>query len=135
VITLDTAGLLAALNRRDVNHKRAASVLARERGALLVPASALSEMAYMIQRWLSDDLLRAFVADIARGYYSVDCGERDFDRIGELLERYDDLRLDFADASVIACAERNGGRVLTLDTRHFVPVAREGAITILPAPG
>jgi predicted nucleic acid-binding protein len=33
---------------------------------------------------------------------------------------------------VIACAERNGGRVLTLDRRDFDVVAGEGVITVLP---
>ena len=44
-----------------------------------------------------------------------------------------DLRLGLADACVIACAERNGGRVLTFDERDFVAVAREGTITIVPS--
>jgi uncharacterized protein len=47
--------------------------------------------------------------------------------------RYPDLELGFTDAAVIACAERNGGKVLTFDRRDFDVVAREGRITILPA--
>lgn len=62
----------------------------------------------------------------------VDCGEVDFPRIGQLIKRYADLKLGFADASVIACAERSGGRVLTADRRDFGVVAREGRIEILP---
>jgi predicted nucleic acid-binding protein len=46
--------------------------------------------------------------------------------------RYADLPLGFADASVIACAERHGGRVLTLDLRHFGVVAGEGRLTLIP---
>lgn len=57
----------------------------------------------------------------------------DLARIRALVRRYADLPLGFADAAVIACAEREGGRVLTLDTRHFGTVAREGTIT--PSPG
>lgn len=49
-----------------------------------------------------------------------------------LVRRYADLELGLVDAAVIACAERNGGRVLTLDLRHFGVVAREGTITIVP---
>ena len=56
----------------------------------------------------------------------------DFARIRELVGRYADLPLGFADASVIACAERNGGRVLTFDARDFGVVAREGTIQPLP---
>ena len=33
---------------------------------------------------------------------------------------------------MIACAERSGGRVLTLDLRDFGVVAREGTIDVLP---
>jgi hypothetical protein len=39
--------------------------------------------------------------------------------------------LGAADAAVVACAERNGGRVLTVD-RDFGVVAGEGTITVLP---
>jgi predicted nucleic acid-binding protein len=40
-------------------------------------------------------------------------------------------RLAFADAAVVECAERHGGRVMTLDG-HFAIVAREGRIAVLP---
>jgi predicted nucleic acid-binding protein len=42
------------------------------------------------------------------------------------------LPLGSADAAVIACAERHGGRVLTLDRRHFGVVEREGTISLVP---
>ena len=63
----------------------------------------------------------------------LDCGADDFPRIGELLDRYADLRLGLADAAVVACAERRRSRVLTLDFRDFVPVAREGRIELVLA--
>ena len=53
-------------------------------------------------------------------------------RIRLLVRRYADLPLGFVDAAVIACAERRGGRVLTLDRRHFGVVGREGTLTLLP---
>ena len=77
-------------------------------------------------------MLDAFLADVQTGAYSLDCGEDDFARIRELLGRYADLDLGFTDAAVIACAERNGGRVLTFDRRDFDVVAREGRITVIP---
>jgi predicted nucleic acid-binding protein len=60
------------------------------------------------------------------------CGEGDFPRIRQLVARYSNLPLGFADAAVIACAERHGGNVLALD-RDFAIVAREGAISLIPA--
>lgn len=62
-----------------------------------------------------------------------DLAARDFPRIRKLVERYADLPLGYADAAVVACAERSGRRVLTLDRRDFGVVSGEGSITILPA--
>ena len=50
----------------------------------------------------------------------------------ELIARFRDLRLGYADAAVVACAERNGGRVLTFDRRDFDVIAREVPITLVP---
>lgn len=133
MITLDTSGILAALNRADRDHGRAREALEAERGPLIVPAGILAEAGYMIEADLGVAVLRRFVDDIADGFYALDCGEEDMGRIGVLLDRYADLRLGFADACVIACAERNGGRVLTFDERDFAPVAREGTISVVPA--
>jgi uncharacterized protein len=132
VITLDTSGILAALNRGDPDHTRARIALKNERGPLIVPVGILAEAGYMIETDLGAAVLRQFLADIVDGSFALDCGESDMPRIVVLLERYDDLRLGFADACVIACAERNGGRVLTFDERDFVPVAREGKINLIP---
>lgn len=96
-----------------------------------MPAAALAEVGYFIERDHGPRILAAFLDDIIEGAYSVDCGERDWLRIRELVIRYADLPLGLADAAVIACAERNGGRVATLDVRHFGVVAREGTFQIV----
>jgi predicted nucleic acid-binding protein len=131
VITLDTSGILAALNRADPDHERARDTLKADRGPLIVPAGILAEAGYMVEADLGAAVLRQFVSDLNDGYYELDCGEGDFRRIGELLERYADMQLGLADACVIACAERRGKRVLTFDRRDFVPVAREGTIVLV----
>ena len=132
VITLDTSGILAALNGGDPDHPRARETLQAERGPLVVPVGILAEAGYMIEADLGPHVLRQFVEDADAGHYSVDCGKRDLRRIADLLGTFDDLRLGFSDACVIACAERNGGRVLTFDDRDFAPVARAGTITLVP---
>jgi predicted nucleic acid-binding protein len=77
-------------------------------------------------------VLETFLADLAARRYQLDEGESDLARIRHLVRRYADLRLGLVDAAVIACAERRGCPVLTLDRRHFDGVAREGTISILP---
>jgi predicted nucleic acid-binding protein len=132
VITLDTSGVLAAVNRDDPDHERAKEALAAERGPLVLPASILAEVGYMLEAGLGAKVLRQFVHELEAGFYELDCGDDDLGRIGALLDQYADLRLGLADAGVIACAERRGGRVLTFDERDFAPVARAGTITIVP---
>lgn len=77
-------------------------------------------------------MLDGFLTDLESGAYLLDCGERDLARIRELVDRYTDLPLGFADAVVIACAERSGGRVLTLDRRDFGVAARDARISLFP---
>ncbi len=131
-ITLDTSGLFALLNRGDRDHEPVRTALFEDKGPYLVPAGILAEIAYMVEERLRVEALENLLLDLESGGYTLDCGEEDFGRIRELVERYEDLPLGFADASVISCAERNGGKVLTLDRRHFGVVAGEGSISLLP---
>ena len=132
LITLDTSGLFALLNRRDAHHEQIMAAFVNDAGPYLVPAGILAEISYMIERRLSLEVLTTFVSDLETGRFVLECGEGDLGRIGDLVRRYEDLPLGFADASVISCAERNGGKVLTLDLRHFGVVAAEGNISLLP---
>jgi len=92
----------------------------------------LGEIGYLVERRLGTRVLDLLLSDLESGALTLDCGDRDFPRIRELVQRYADLRLGFADAAVVACAERMGGRVLTLDRRDFDVVAGEGRISVLP---
>jgi predicted nucleic acid-binding protein len=132
VITLDTSAFLALFNRADPDHRRVVQCLGTDDGPYLVPVGILAEVAYMLEARHGVEMLDAFLADLESGAFSLDCGERDIPRIRALVRRYADLPLGFSDAAVIACAEDKGGRVLTLDRRHFDVVAREGAITVHP---
>jgi predicted nucleic acid-binding protein len=132
MITLDTSGLFALLNRRDPEYESVKALVFESSGPFIVPAGILAEIAYLIERRLGLGVLDRFLEDLDSGSLTLECGEEDVPRVRELAQRYSDLPLGFADSSVIACAERNGGRVLTLDRRDFGVVAREGGITLLP---
>lgn len=132
LITLDISGLFALLNRRDKDHERTRTALLNDRGPYLVPAGVMAEVAYLVEHRLGPRALDDLLADLESGGFSLECGEEDLGRIRGLVTRYADLPLGFADAGVISCAERNGGRVLTLDLRHFGTVAAEGKLSLLP---
>jgi uncharacterized protein len=131
MITLDTSALFALLNRRDSDHERVTAALLADAGPYIVPCGVLAEITYLLERRIPQ-ALDPFLEDLETRAFSVDCGEHDMHRVRELVRRYDDMPLGYADAAVIACAERNGGRVLTLDRRDFGAVAREGSIEVLP---
>jgi uncharacterized protein len=132
VITLDTSGLFALMNRRDPAHQKVRKALLADPGPYLVPAGILGEISYLLERRYGIKALDAFLEDLESGTFRLDCGEGDLARVRALASRYADLPLGFANAAVIACAERNGGAVLTLDRRDFGVVAREGRIVLLP---
>ena len=132
LITLDTSGLLGLIDRDDHDHERLLDAYDDDDGPQVVPAAVLGEIGYMLERDLGTGAATTFLLDLAEGLYELDCGEEDLARAGALAVRYASLPLGLVDAAVIACAARRGGRVLTLDRRHFDVVAREIPLEILP---
>lgn len=130
MITLDTSVVLAALDATDRDHDRVMGMIHRADGPYVLPVAILSELTFMIERDYGNRRLEEFLESIAQGQFLLDCGDGDIDRIIALIRRYADFPLGFADAAVVACGERNGGIVGTLDFRHFGPIAAEGTIQL-----
>jgi uncharacterized protein len=126
VITLDISALFARPNRRDPDHDRVIRAMGRERGPWIVPAAVLGELGHLMAQRGRPSALDIFLQDIETGIFFLDAGSGDFGRVRHLVQRYEDLPLGLVDAIVIACAERNGGRVATLDMRHFGVVPAKG---------
>lgn len=131
MITLDTSGVISLVNARDHEHQFAKAALENAGRPYLLPIGILAEITYLLEARMPN-VLDTFLGDVEAGSYTQDCGEERVPRVRELMRRYQDLPLGFADATVIACAEQNGGLVLTLDQRDFGVVAREGKIRIAP---
>lgn len=132
LITLDTSGLFAAMVRTDVHLHAAVAEIDSEPGPIFLPAAILCELGYLLDREFGAAGVTALLADIESGAFVLECGGDDLPRIRELVTRYADLRLGYSDATVISCAERHWGRVLTFDLRHFGVVAREERIQLAP---
>ena len=124
--------MVAALDARSQHHKSIVTVIKQEIGGLIIPVAIVAEIAYFVEQRSGQQRLALFIEDVIAGRYTLDCDDRHWPRILELVRRYHDLPLGLADAAVIECAERHGGRVLTLDRRHFGVVEREGTIHVLP---
>lgn len=133
MLTLDTSGLLALVDGKDGYHGACVAVFDSDPGPFLISTAILAELAWMLETRFPPRLEDTVLDDIRSDAYSLDWHLRDLVRIQELIRKYRDLSLGLADAAVIACAERHGGRILTTDFRHFPVVARgEQGITLLP---
>lgn len=124
MILCDSGPLFAAADRKDADHHACVELfsglrLARRR--LLVPATVVAEVGYMLQTKVGSFAEATFLQAIGDGDLElVDLKAEDGTRMAELVNQYDDLPLGTTDASVIALAERLGLReVATLDRRHF----------------
>jgi predicted nucleic acid-binding protein len=131
VITLDTSAIVALVNRSDVRHGDAARALV-DHGPTVVPVAILAEVAQVLDQRLGPIATVGFLRGLEQGDSLLDCGDADVPRIRELMGRFTEPALGFTDAAVVACAERNGGEVLTFDRAALEPVAREVPISLVP---
>jgi predicted nucleic acid-binding protein len=132
VITLDTSAIVALVNRSDVRHGDAARALADHAGPTVVPLAILAEVAHVLDGRLGRIATTGFLRGLEQGESLLDCGDGDVPRIRELMARFTDPPLGFTGAAVVACAERNGGDVLTFDRLTLEPVAREVPVSLVP---
>jgi hypothetical protein len=139
LIIVDTSGLLSALDAAEPRHAASAAALRTAGGPRLLSPFVLAELDYLLARRVSTRVEMAFLDEVARGAYQLEpfSGE-DVARAHALLERYPDLDLGLADASILVLAERHDViDVLTLDERHFRAVPGPGGrpFRLLPADG
>ena len=136
-LIVDAAPLVAFANSADTDHEQVRHILHSEPGELVLPAPVSAEVDYMIRTRLGDQAAQAFLVDLSRTVYRVECvSDDEYSAVLELNEQYSGLRLGLADASVVVLAARfNTRRILTFDQRHFrvVEPIQGGTFTILPA--
>jgi uncharacterized protein len=120
-VIADTGFWLALANRKDENHVAAREALRKLREPLVTTWPVLTETCHLLAARLGVDAELAFVQATSRGA----CGLFQLDsehlqRIHELMEKYRNLPMDLADASLVILAEHLGtGRILSTDRRDF----------------
>ena len=136
-LVVDAGALYAQADADEPRHAEVARVLRSERELLVTTELAVAEADYLILDRLGPDVELAFIEDLISGTFVVECLSSDeFDHARGVVERYRDLRLGLADASLVVLAERHQtARILTFDERAFRAVAplQGGSFTILPA--
>jgi predicted nucleic acid-binding protein len=137
VIALDTSGLLSLLDASQKQHGPCVKALTKARPPFLLSPFVLAEVDYLLTKRVGMNEEQAFLEEVANGAYQLEpFAATDVADACALLERYRDLEIGLADASLVVLCERHAIRdVLTLDERHFRAL-RTGAgkrFRILPA--
>ena len=121
MILLDTSGLLAAIDASQRRHAECADVVATASVPLLLSPFVLAELDYLLSRHAGAPAQSALLDEVSRGAYRPEpFGPADVAAAKTVIDRYADLRISVADASIVVLAERyRTSDVLTLDERHF----------------
>lgn len=137
MILIDTSGLLAAIDSAQAAHAAAAAAIASDPGPFVLSPFVLAELDYLLGRRVGKHAQRALLEDVAAGAYRLErISDADVRRAAEIIERYADLMIGLADASIVVLAERLGVQdLLTLDERHFRAVLgpHDKPFRLLPA--
>lgn len=96
-------------------------MLAQASPPLLLSPFVLAELDYLLMRHIGRRAQTVLLEEVARGAYQLEpFGAADIERAKEIIERYSDLEIGIADASIVVLGERHAiSTVLTLDQRHF----------------
>jgi hypothetical protein len=118
---VDTGAVVALVNRADRYHGTAVEWFRNFRGELLTTDAVVTETAYVLaasrahQRAALTWFERARAASLLRVEPIAD-----YAALSQIIDRYATLPCDFADATLIALAERSGvAAIATLDQRGF----------------
>jgi len=121
VIAVDTGFLLALLDRRDAWHARAAAFASSAEEGWITTWPVLTESTHMLQRTIGSRFVQGLLQEVANGAITTwDIPEARLQQIPQMMQRYANLPMDLADASLVLLAEHLGhGRILTTDERDF----------------
>jgi predicted nucleic acid-binding protein len=121
VILADTGFWLALANAKDKHHAKARAALRKHRGPFVTTWAVMTEACHLLGARLGADAAIAFVRAGALGAYRIfELSPTHLPRIEELMEKYRDLPMDLADASLVIAAEASGaGDILSTDARDF----------------
>lgn len=138
MIVVDTSGILASKDEGHPLHAATAGVIAEGDDELLLSPFVLAETDYMLDSRLGPAAAREFRNEVAtEAYLLVDFDAGEVGAANGVIDRYADLRIGIADASLAVVAARfQTTRLLTLDERHFrvvAPLWGAPSFTVLPA--
>ena len=118
---IDTGPLVAVLNRSDDYHAECSRLIRALDCPFYTTMAVLTEVMYLLWRRVGWVAQEAMWRMILRGDLLVEHpSPAELVRISEMMGKYNDRPMDFADASLVALAERLSlDRIFTVDQHDF----------------
>ena len=118
----DASALIALLSKNDNNHQRCIAILESLSPPLISTFPCFVEAMYLLGRdvgWLGQKALWTYVEENLLLLYQLEA--RELKRMRVLMEKYQEIPMDLADASLVATAESLNQRLIfTLDRDFFI---------------
>ena len=120
-IIADSGYWLALANRRDRFHQLALKKTEENLAKLITTWPVVTETCHLLLRRMGTKAQTLFMAGYAQGAFEIRTPDKyDILRIPDLMEKYANLPMDLADASLVLLADQLGhGRIFSTDLRDF----------------
>lgn len=121
MIIVDTGFWLALIDQKDTYHQRAKQALKQYNETLITTWCVVTETCYLLLTRKGVKAQTTFINSLDQELFTVFNLEiHHTSRITQLMEKYADLPMDLADASLVILAEHLGhGRIFSVDKRDF----------------
>ena len=119
ILLLDTGAFVALVDRSERRHADCVAVLEDWSGGIVTTEAVVTETLYLVgPRWQAQKQCLAF---LLRGAFTmVPASRTSLQRVSALMEKYADVPMDYADATLVALGEEiTSDVVFTLDRRGF----------------
>lgn len=121
MIIADTGFWVSLLDRRDGFHQKVRRFAAHLDQPLITTLPVITEVCYLLKNLCSARHSAEFILAQRDGLFQLFMmGETELPQMAALMRQYENLPMDFADASLVMRAEHLGhGRILSTDRRDF----------------
>jgi predicted nucleic acid-binding protein len=118
-LLLDTGAFVALVDRSEARHSECVAVFEQWRGLVLTTEPVLTETLHLVgAEWRSQKICLEFF--LRGAFLLIPSSRATLARAATLMERYSDVPMDYADATLVVLAEEvETDRVFTLDRRGF----------------
>ncbi len=133
-LLLDTGAFVALVNRSEKRHADCVAALDGWTGAIVTTEAVLTETLTLLgPRWRAQKVCLEFLK--RRAFLLVPSSHAVLERVSVLMEKYEDVPMDYADATLVALGEElETNRIFTLDRRGFSTYRLNGRKTFQMIP-